>query len=130
MLAGVRVSAVHHVAVRTPDLDASERFYVGVLGLAVVRRFAYPDGTPRSIWVGLPDGTFIALERSPDAHELADQSRGWHCVALRIDVAEREEWRRRLIDAGHSIERETEFTLYVRDPSGALVGLSHHPDPA
>lgn len=124
----MHIAAVHHLAVRTSELVASERFYVNLLGLPVLERFTHPDGRPRSVWVGLPDGTFIALEATRQgAPRKDDDDAGWHCVALRIDVADREAWRQRLEGAGHAIERESDFTLYVRDPDGALLALSHHP---
>jgi catechol 2,3-dioxygenase-like lactoylglutathione lyase family enzyme len=124
----MRLAAVHHLAVRAPDLPAAERFYVEVLGLVVRERFAHPDGSPRSVWVELGGGAFLAIEATPlEGPRRGDEHPGWHCVALAIDAGDREAWRQRLIDAGHPIERETEFTLYVRDPAGALLGLSHYP---
>ncbi|HXX30163.1 MAG TPA: glyoxalase, partial [Myxococcaceae bacterium] len=31
---------------------------------------------------------------------------------------------------GVAVEHETRWTLYVRDPEGNRVALSHHPQPA
>lgn len=124
----MRVGAVHHLAIRAPDLQAAERFYVEVLGLAVRERFAHPDGSARSVWVALEDGAFLALEATGvTGPGRDDDNPGWHCVALAIEPADREAWRQRLAGAGHPIERETDFTLYTRDPAGALVALSHYP---
>lgn len=58
------------MAIVTHDLDASERFYVGVLGLPVLVRYEDEAGKHRSTWLGL-DGCFLAwsappLEVSPD----------------------------------------------------------------
>jgi glyoxylase I family protein len=119
--------AVHHAAVTVRDLDAAEHFYARVLGLAVFRRFAHPDGTSRSIWVALGD-SFLALERVSGDRAKEDGDRGWHCVALAIGREDRDAWRAKLEAAGISIERESEYTIYVRDPDGALIGLSHYPD--
>lgn len=127
---------VHHLAVEVTDLERAERFYVEVLGLGVLRRWER-DGAPRSVWVELADGSFLAIERSgapaTEPGGLPEQAslrhRGWHCVALAIGRDERETWRARLEQAGHPIVRETDFTLYTRDPDGALVGLSHWPEP-
>lgn len=41
-----RVFRVGHVVLQAADLDASERFYVDVLGLTVSERGALPDGRP------------------------------------------------------------------------------------
>lgn len=119
----------HHLAVVVRDLDASERFYCGVLGLPILQRWQTPEGHPRSIWVSLGDASFLAIERaSADAPKRSDEAPGLHCLAFAIHRGERESYRARLTAAGHPIERETRFTLYTRDPDGALIGLSHHPD--
>ncbi len=126
---------VHHLAVVVSDLARAEGFYAGVLGLAVTRRLDDPSGRPRAVWLALGGGAFLALERS-DAGDAAlappraDAAPGWHCVALAIDRADREVWRARLAAAGHAVFRESDHTLYARDPDGALVALSHWPDAA
>lgn len=126
----MRPGGVHHLALVTPDLERATRFYVEVLGLPVLRRFAHSDGSPRSVWVELGEGAFLALERAPAGSPRADHDPGWHCAALRIAPSEREAWRVRLREAGHPVERESDHTLYVRDPDHGLVALSHYPEPA
>jgi catechol 2,3-dioxygenase-like lactoylglutathione lyase family enzyme len=114
---------VHHLAVVVADLARAEAFYVGVLGLPVVKRWE-----ERSIWVDL-EGAFLAIELAASSGpKRIDTAPGFHCLALRIPQKDREIWRSRLAAAGHPVERESAFTLYVRDPDGNLVGLSHHPD--
>jgi glyoxylase I family protein len=112
---------VHHIAVQVSDLDRAEAFYRGVLGLAVERRWQHADGTPRSIWMSLGDA-FLAIEQIG-----ASGAGSFSCVALAIDVGERDAWRERLERAGFAIERETDYTIYTRDPDGASIGLSHWP---
>jgi glyoxylase I family protein len=121
--------SLHHLAITVVDLALAERFYAGVLGLPVERRWADAAGAPRSIWVGLGAGAFLAIERySGDAGARAVDVPGWHCVALGIAVEARASWRERLADAGFPVERESDFTLYVRDPEKNLVALSHYPE--
>jgi catechol 2,3-dioxygenase-like lactoylglutathione lyase family enzyme len=120
--------AVHHLAVVTADLARSVAFYTEVLGLPVERRWADERGEPRSVWVALDAGAFLAIERASAPGPKRDESApGFHCVSLRIARSERDAWRDRLEGAGCEIVQETAYTLYVRDPDGNLVGLSHWP---
>ncbi len=128
---------VHHLAVKVQDLERAERFYGGVLGLEVVRRQSDARG-PRSIWLALGPKSeeasrrpFLAVERADRAGPLrSSDAPGFHCVALGIDAQAREAWRRHLADAGHEVFHETDYTLYVHDPEGSVIALSHHPHPA
>jgi glyoxylase I family protein len=111
----------------------------------------------RSIWLALGHDAFLALERaepSPfgevprsaiyeDVHHIpapasvktpltetpgcSVPNAGWHLVALTINSDDREAWRRRLSDAGHPVERETDYTMYARDPERNFIALSHWP---
>lgn len=122
---------IHHLAVVVRDLPRSEAFYSQVLGLPVVRRWTDEAGAPRSVWLGLGGGAFLAVERAAaDGPTRIDAAPGWHCVALGIPAEARERWRQRLAEAGAPVERESSYTLYARDPEGNLVALSHYPHPA
>jgi catechol 2,3-dioxygenase-like lactoylglutathione lyase family enzyme len=124
---------VHHLAIQVPNLDDAHAFYVGVLGLAVLRRQQH------SIWVDI-DGAILMLEQCSGAAEPDDpdapdgawvrSTPGLFVVALAIDPASRSDWRARLTAAGVAIDHESAFSLYFRDPWGARLALSHHPHPA
>jgi len=115
---------VHHLAILVRDLPRVEAFYSELLGLPVVRR----DGE-RSVWLDLGRDAFLALERAPSPSPAApDGTPGLHLVALRIGRAERAAWEARFQEAGVGVYRRTGFTIYVRDPEGNRVGLSHWPD--
>jgi catechol 2,3-dioxygenase-like lactoylglutathione lyase family enzyme len=126
-------SGFHHLAIQVRDLPGAERFYCGVLGLPVLRRWPWPDGRPgeRSIWAALgADGSFLALEACEggrDPQQFRDGRPGLHLLALRIERAEREAWEQRLAAAGAPVVHRSAYTLYVLDPEGNRVGLSHHP---
>jgi L-alanine-DL-glutamate epimerase-like enolase superfamily enzyme/catechol 2,3-dioxygenase-like lactoylglutathione lyase family enzyme len=123
-----RPRAAHHVAVVVADLSRAEAFYAGTLGLPVVRRWADDEGRPRSVWLALSGGAFLALERAGDAGPMrSDAAPGLHCLALAIAPDERAKLRARLESRGSAIVRQTAFTLYTRDPDENLVALSHYP---
>jgi catechol 2,3-dioxygenase-like lactoylglutathione lyase family enzyme len=135
---GARVTrGLHHLAIQVRDLATVERFYRETLGLRELRRWPAKDGGQgeRSVWLDAGDGAFLALERvaaGPTAAEDAARGErpGLHLVALRIARETRADWERRLADAGVAVEARTAFTLYVRDPEGNRVGLSHWPEDA
>ncbi|MFO0659948.1 MAG: VOC family protein [Polyangiaceae bacterium] len=122
--------AVHHLAVVVADLERSERFYCDVLGLEVIRRWDDDHGQPRSIWVQLAHGAFLAIEKAATTSPTrTDTAPGHHCVALAITRADRDSWKARLNHAGITMERESAYSIYVRDPDGCLIALSHFPEP-
>jgi catechol 2,3-dioxygenase-like lactoylglutathione lyase family enzyme len=127
------IAGLHHVAVSCRDLARCEAFYREVLGLRVLQRWQDEGGAERSVWLAVGEGgEFLALERVAEAAPASawrDGRAGLHLVALRIARSERERWEARLAAAGVEVVHRTRWTLYVRDPEGNRVGLSHHPDP-
>lgn len=124
---------VHHLAIGVRDLPAVEAFYTGILGLPVQRRWPRADGGAgdRSVWLELGGGAFLALEsvEAPIAGGSRDQG-GYLMAALAIGRDDRPRWEARFAAAGVAVVRRTAYTLYVDDPEGNRVGLSHWPEPA
>ncbi|HLK92546.1 MAG TPA: lactoylglutathione lyase, partial [Polyangia bacterium] len=77
-------------------------------------------------------GAFLALERAPGQGGGAAPPRtdGYLMIALVIAREARAGWVARLAAAGVAIVQQTDYTLYVADPEGNRVGLSHWPEPA
>jgi glyoxylase I family protein len=136
---GAPPEGVHHVAIAVRDLAAVEAFYTEVLGLPILRRWPMAGemhGDPkrdRSVWCDLGGGAFLALERAEGGEvagqRTADQrAHGYLMIALRITRAARADWEARLAAAGVDVVHRTAYTLYVADPEGNRVGLSHCPD--
>jgi len=128
----MKVHGFHHLAIQVRALEDVASFYREVLGLTELERHHGPDGTLRSIWLDVGGGSFLALERvaqapAPDP-AFRDGRPGLFLVALRIDAPERERVRAELERRGIALVHETKWTLYVRDPEGNRVALSHHPD--
>lgn len=125
------VLGVHHVALRVADLERTSAFYRNVLGLPELARHQFPDGSARSIWLGLPGGAFLALEQiediAPAPNRLADRL-GYCVLALRIWRDERSQIIEELHRRGVGIVHQTRWTIYIEDPEGNRVGLSHHPE--
>jgi catechol 2,3-dioxygenase-like lactoylglutathione lyase family enzyme len=113
--------AIHHVALRVADPEASLAFYAGVLGLRETRRSA-EDGRVRSIWVRAGDAV-VMLER--DLKAAGPASGSGHVLVL--EAEDLEAWTARLARAGHPVAARTESTVYVLDPDGHRVGLTVFP---
>jgi|CXWL01.1.fsa_nt_gi catechol 2,3-dioxygenase-like lactoylglutathione lyase family enzyme len=121
----------HHVALQVDAVEQVAAFYADSFGLKELSRHFRDDGTLRSIWLAAssgaePQGGFIAVELAPK--DALRGEKGPSLLALRIDTSARERVRQELVAKGIKIEKETRWTLYVRDPEGNWVGLSHHPD--
>ncbi len=112
---------IHHLAFRTGDLARLEGFYVGALGLAVIRR-----NESRSVWLDA-GGTLVMLEQRDEGEAPVAASK--ELVAFAVAPDTRAIATGRLAAAGVAIEAATEFTLYVRDPDGRRIGLSSYPVP-
>jgi protein-L-isoaspartate(D-aspartate) O-methyltransferase len=118
----------HHLAIQVRDLAASEQFYSGMLGLRVVQRWPWDDGRPgeRALWLQLGD-MFVALESCTEPSrksDFKDPHAGLHLFAMRIPPGERATWEEKL---GDRLVHRSKWTLYIRDPDGNRIGLSHHP---
>ncbi len=128
------MSGVHHVALKTIDVENTAAFYRDVLGLKEVSHHTDDRGALRSIWLSVEgDPLIVMIERSttggPTTRRFEDDPPGLHLLAFRIAASDREAWRDRLERAGRAIVHETRFTLYALDPEGNRVGLSSFPDP-
>jgi len=112
--------AVHHVALRAGDLEATVAFYVTLLGLAEVKA-----ERPRSVWLGLADGGMLMIE-ARSASEPRVPAGSMDLLAFRVSA----EQRRAIGDAVRArdcFDGETSHTVYLRDPDGRRVGVSDHP---
>ena len=124
----MRAARLSHLAIKVSSLDRSEAFYGGLLGLSVSMRWQDDLGAPRSVWLAMDGEAFLAIEKAhASSPTRVDEAPGLHCLALAIAAEDRETWREKLLSAGASVERETSFSLYTRDPDGNLVALSHYP---
>lgn len=119
---GLPVTGVSELVLEVVDLEASERFYAGVLGLPVVDR--WPDR--ETIWVMAGERTRIGLWRPQVG--LAGGRGGLHVhFALHIAETDYDAAVERLRAQGMEIE-EIAFegagrSVYVDDPDGNVVEL-------
>ncbi|MDQ3265550.1 MAG: VOC family protein [Myxococcota bacterium] len=126
----MRIQGFHHLAIQVGDVERVTRFYREVLGLPEQVRHLRPDGTVRSVWLQLPGSTFLAVEAASgpvEAQPFRTDRPGILLVALRIAREDRAAMVEELNRAGVPIVHQTRWTVYVQDPEGNRVALSHHP---
>jgi glyoxylase I family protein len=128
----MRIRGFHHLALQAFDVERVTAFYRDLLGLPELKRHHRQDGGLRSIWLALPDGGFLAVEDcsldpGPGPTEFRTSQPGYLLLALRIAPEDRAAVREELARHGVEVVHETRWTMYVHDPEGNRVGLSHHP---
>ena len=109
--------SLHHIALRTRDVSGLARFYREVFELTVAR-----EQPGYSVWLAL-DGAVLMIEaRAPGEPDVPPNS--MDLTALRVTPDGRERVRETLRQMGVSLEGETAYTTYFRDPDGRRVGVS------
>ena len=122
-------AAILETALYTPDLDAAEAFYAGVLGLPRVARVG-----DRHLFLRLRTSMLLLFnpaETELQPHDAAlpvptHGARGPGHVAFAATAAELDRWRAHLERAGIAIEADFRWpngarSIYVRDPAGNSV---------
>jgi catechol 2,3-dioxygenase-like lactoylglutathione lyase family enzyme len=109
---------IHHLAMRSAEPARLERFYTGVLGLAVVRR----DPSRGSVWLRAGEAIVMIEPRSGGEPSIPEGS--MELVAFAVGPDQAEDLRARLTHSGVAIEGETVYTMYFRDPDGRRIALS------
>ncbi len=127
----MNTSGFHHLAIQVRDLEGAAAFYREVLGLSELARHRREDGTLRSVWLSVDQaGGFLALEEAAggQVEEAFRHPRlGLLLVALRIAAADRRAIEAELARRGVKVVHQSRWTLYLRDPEGNRIALSHHP---
>lgn len=115
---------LRHVALRVRDLEAAERFFVGLLGYRVEWR---PD--PENVYLVL-HGDNVALHRAA-----AEPGAGMldHVGLLVARPADVDRWAEHLAARGVSLKaaprthRDGARSLYLDGPEGLVVQIIYHP---
>ena len=123
----MRVREILETSVYAADLDASERFYAGVLGMEVITRVP-----GRHVFFRCGARVFLVFDAArtlePGALPLHGASGPGH-AAFAVPEADLPAWRAHL--EAHGVEVETDFawprggrSLYFRDPAGNSIELA------
>lgn len=120
-------AGIYESVLYAEDLEAATAFYRDVLGLRLVDQI---DGLASGF--RLRDGAMLLIfdphkSSVPNRPAPSHGANGPGHIAFRVNAAELERWRTRLIDRGIAIEKECDDgesqQLYFRDPAGNSVEL-------
>ena len=120
---------IHHLAFRSTNPLLLAEFYASVVGLTIVPpgTEGAPEASSGKVWLRA-ESTLVMVEPRGES-EPAPPAGSLELVAFGIEADERERCVARLGARGVTVEAETDFSIYFRDPEGRRVALSHYPDP-
>lgn len=128
-----RPRGLHHVAVRTVDLDASIRFYREGLCFGEPYVWSYPPYVERAAFLSAGDGTYVELFAGGSAWGREEPTEGQVHFALLFDDVDAA-YQQALAAGAESIAPPASFTIqgeppadvrlaYVLGPSGERIEL-------
>jgi catechol 2,3-dioxygenase-like lactoylglutathione lyase family enzyme len=135
-------SRLHHNAFVAKDIEATRRFYEGVIGLPLVATWCEKDvlfGKQRTYchcFFALQDGSALAFFQFADADDQAEfgpelPSSPFNHIALKVDGETLTALQQRIADAGYTapdtyiLEHGYCRSLYIKDPDGLIVEFTH-----
>ncbi len=127
------IQGLHHITLVSANAQRTVNFYVGVLGLRLVKQTVNFDD-PDSYHLYFGDatgrpGTAITFFEWPDAPKGHPGIGGTHHVALQVaDYDGLLKWKRRLTDLGLTVtgplDRLYFKSIYFRDPDGVILEIA------
>jgi glyoxalase family protein len=126
---------MHHITAIGSDIEATDAFYSGLLGMRRVKKTANFDDPGSAHWywgdqAGRPGTLITYFERDPGKEVRAQIGTGQtHHFAFAVkDAEEQMEWRERLVEAGLRVSpvmnRVYFKSIYTADPDGHIVELA------
>ena len=121
---------LHHTALISSDVEATVRFYQGVLGFPLtelIENRDYPGSSHFFFDIG--NGNLLAFFDFPglDVGPYAEVLGGLHHLAISVDPDNWAELVERLTAAGVEHEVHSGVSVYFRDPDGARIELIADP---
>lgn len=129
----MKIQGLHHITLVSSDAQRTVDFYVGVLGLRLLKQTVnFDDPSAYHLYFGDAAGTpgsaitFFEWKRTPKGHPGIG---GTHHVALSVkDYNALLKWKRRLADLDIAVhgpyDRHYFKSIYFRDPDGVILEIA------
>lgn len=129
------LNGMHHITAISADIERTDAFFSGLLGMQRVKMTANFDDASSPHWYwgidgGRPGTLITYFQRDPQKTPRAVIGAGMtHHFALAVkDEAEQMAWRERLLEAGCRVspvmDRDYFRSIYTSDPDGHIVELA------
>ncbi len=129
------LNGMHHISAIGMNIERTNEFYGGLLGMRLVKRTSNFDDPKSAHWYwgvdeGNPGTLITYFERHPAREGYAQMGAGQtHHFALAVaSEDEQREWRGKLIEAGYRVspimDRVYFKSIYTNDPDGHIVELA------
>jgi len=123
----MKIQSLGHVVLKVTDLERSEKFYAGVLGMSVCARLNERGMHMTFFSLGNHHDLAICEVSGADA-PAGDHAAGLHHVAFCIgaSIEELKEAKAHLESSGivpHPVDHDVSKSLYFNDPDGNMVEL-------
>ncbi|EGD56259.1 VOC family protein [Gordonia neofelifaecis] len=121
---------LHHTALVSSDVEATIRFYQGLLEFPLTELIENRDYAGSShFFFDIGNGNLLAFFDFPglDVGPYQEVLGGLHHVAISVELSRWEKLRDKLIAAGVELVEHSDVSLYFRDPDGARIELIADP---
>lgn len=123
--------ALHHIALGAQNIERLADFYQDFFALDALKIHYDDHGELRSIWLDLSPGILMLEKSAHTDAPLKDMAlgKGPFLLAFTIDKKDKEKFLQKLTEQNLSLEGQTDFTLYFRDPEHNRIAVSTY-DPS
>lgn len=121
---------IHHIAIKTQNLENLNQFYKKVFNFKEDQRWYDDNGKIRSIWLNMHSSLLMLEQAQSNPNQTKSDSKygGWHLLSFDIKLDERVNWKNKLNELGISLKQESSYSLFFEDPEGNRLALSHYPN--
>ena len=124
----MQIKNILHVAIRTMDLDKTNKFYTDVLGMKVDQ--GRPDSVPApGTWLDFADCQ-VHVIAGPKAYGQVDHNTygGGTIDHMAVRAVGFDEWKEHFVKRGvdyrqNDVKPLGQWQLFIRDPSGVVIEL-------